>query len=340
MAPSRKPVLVALVAVAACLLGTAGVGAGALRAAPGGRPAGPCLARQPAGTPIILAASLQPVLSGALVAVEVCVDHHGPYRFLVDTGSSVSVIAGPVASALGLHRAGPVLQAATALCPAKVTPVEVASWSFEGVPLHRQRLFSASLPALGGRRVDGILGSDVLSRFGAVRIDYRSGHLTLAGTEAPAPGRAAVAVVSGGNRPTPSRLVEKVRVRSPLTVITDVGSVVATVPVDLHGLRASLVVDSGAAISAVTPGVAAARHLRRLSRRVRVRGVGCSATVGTVESGPWSIDGHPLPKQGLALLPAGGAGLSGQGLLGSDVFRHYGAVVVDYRDARLLLEAG
>ena len=53
----------------------------------------------------------------------------------------------------------------------------MGSWSLEGVALAPQQLTAATLPQMGGKgEPDGLLGSDVLSRFGAVRIDFTPGR--------------------------------------------------------------------------------------------------------------------------------------------------------------------
>ena len=68
-----------------------------------------------------------------------------------------------------------------------------ASWSIDGVALEPQQLTAATLPQIGGKgEPDGLLGSDVLARFGAVRIDFAAG---------PWPCRAPRAPRSAGRRP-------------------------------------------------------------------------------------------------------------------------------------------
>jgi len=64
--------------------------------------------------------------------------------------------------------------------------VSVGSWSLEGIELAPQQLTAASLPQIGGKGEPvGLLGSDVLGRFGAVRIDFAAGTLVVAGAEDP-----------------------------------------------------------------------------------------------------------------------------------------------------------
>ena len=60
----------------------------------------------------------------------------------------------------------------------------MGAWSLDGVTLAAQQLTAATLPQMGGKGEPvGLLGSDVLSRFGAVRIDFAAGALVLPGPE-------------------------------------------------------------------------------------------------------------------------------------------------------------
>ena len=69
-------------------------------------------------------------------------------------------------------------------CTGTARPVSVGSWSLDGVGLAPQQLTAATLPQIGGKGEPvGLLGSDVLARFGAVRIDFAAGALVLPGPE-------------------------------------------------------------------------------------------------------------------------------------------------------------
>jgi hypothetical protein len=50
--------------------------------------------------------------------------------------------------------------------------------TYDGAPLRRRRASRLAL-RFGDRQAEGLLGSDVLSRFGAVTIDYAHGRLLL-----------------------------------------------------------------------------------------------------------------------------------------------------------------
>ncbi len=75
-------------------------------------------------------------------------------------------------------------------CIGNAQPVGVPSWSVAGVALAPQTVTAATLPDFGGAgQPVGLLGSDVLSRFGAVRLDFTAQTLTFGGPEGPATAR-------------------------------------------------------------------------------------------------------------------------------------------------------
>jgi hypothetical protein len=133
----------------------------------------------------------------------VCIDGQGPYPFLVATGAGSSVITPALARKLRLRRA-----AATSVrgvtCVATTPQVKVKYWSMGGVRLAGQEVLTAGVPSQGMKHPPkGVIGSDVLSRFGAVGIDYHTRKLTVLQREAPAPkgnlyvlGQAAVGVAA------------------------------------------------------------------------------------------------------------------------------------------------
>ena len=119
-------------------------------------------------------------------SVNVCIDGKGPFPFVLDSGAGQSTIDAGLARRLHLPAAGGATTFAGVGCTGSAQPVSVGSWSVEGVALAPQQLASATLPQIGGKgEPDGLLGSDVLARFGAIRIDFVAGTLVLGGTEGP-----------------------------------------------------------------------------------------------------------------------------------------------------------
>ena len=115
--------------------------------------------------------------------VNVCIDGQGPFPFVLDSGAGQTTIDAGLARRLHLSSAGPASLFAGVGCTGTARPVAVGSWSLDGVALAPQQLTAATLPQIGGKGEPvGLLGSDVLARFGAVRIDFAAGTLVLPGS--------------------------------------------------------------------------------------------------------------------------------------------------------------
>ena len=118
-------------------------------------------------------------------SVNVCIDGKGPFPFVLDSGAGQSTIDAGLAGVSTCPSAGPASLFAGVGCTGTARPVAVGSWSLGGVSLAPQQLTSATLPQIGGKgQPAGLLGSDVLGRFGAVRIDFAAGALVLPGGRA------------------------------------------------------------------------------------------------------------------------------------------------------------
>lgn len=106
-------------------------------------------------------------------------DGHDPMMFVLDTGSSTSVLDRAVAQRLSLPPIGPAQHVAGVSCGTATQPVHVDSWRVGTVPLPAQNLDGIVLAIPG---LTGLLGSDVLYRFGTITADYAGGRLILNGT--------------------------------------------------------------------------------------------------------------------------------------------------------------
>jgi hypothetical protein len=128
----------------------------------------------------------------AMALVPVYIDAQGPFPFAVDTGASRSLISGRLARQIGLPQAGPAGRVSGITGSAQAFPVRISSWSAGSIPLPPTQIAAMSPqsesaegqppPALRRRMVQapvGLLGSDVLSRFGKVAIDYDRSLLIL-----------------------------------------------------------------------------------------------------------------------------------------------------------------
>ena len=101
------------------------------------------------------------------------------YDFVVDTGSSQSVVASSVVAARHLGSTDQAQRQTTVCSTITVPLVRSGPWSIPGVTLHQQLLGSVSFGPIGADGTAGLLGSDQLKRFGWVIFDYRGGRLIL-----------------------------------------------------------------------------------------------------------------------------------------------------------------
>ncbi len=271
-------------------------------------------------------------------SVNVCIGGRGPFPFVLDSGAGQSTIDAGLAHRLHLGMAGGATMFAGVGCTGTAQPVSVGSWSVEGLALAPQQLTAATLPQIGGKgEPDGLLGSDVLARFGAVRIDFAAGTLALGGTEGPA--LQGTTPYTGPTGPAPVSLTHLQGTSVPLTVTPLPGDVSLNVMVRLErGPRRSFVVDTGSSQSVVSSAVARQQSLAGTDLAQRQATVCSIITVPLVHSGPWSVPGVALHPQLIGSTDFGAVSLGGtQGLLGSDQLRRYGWVVLDYTGGQLVL---
>ena len=115
-----------------------------------------------------------------LVIVQVTIQGQGPYAFALDTGASVSLIDQHLANTLQLPVAGSARPVSGIGGSEDVTPVQISRWSMGTVSLPSMSIVSGAFTQLGdSASVEGLLGSDVLSRLGAVTIDYDTSTVTI-----------------------------------------------------------------------------------------------------------------------------------------------------------------
>jgi predicted aspartyl protease len=129
-----------------------------------------------------VAVSLRVITTGGetLVIVPIKVNGRGPYDFVLDTGASSSTVSRSLTRRLRLPETGATAHVRGVAGDTVVPLVKVRAWTLGG-----QRLRGRSLPVidLGGNfgesQIGGLLGSDELRRFGAVRLDYKNRKLIL-----------------------------------------------------------------------------------------------------------------------------------------------------------------
>jgi hypothetical protein len=121
--------------------------------------------------------AFDPDADGAVV-VPVHVDGAGPFKFIVDTGSSHSTVSDTLAARLALRAVAKaeIMSAAGQIMRPVVRLGRTTAGEASRDGIQASVLPSADLQALG-RGVDGILGQDFLSAFDYT-LDYRRGRLT------------------------------------------------------------------------------------------------------------------------------------------------------------------
>jgi hypothetical protein len=272
--------------------------------------------------------------------LNVCIDGRGPFPFVLDSGAGESTIDAHLAHRLHLARAGPAEEFAGVGCTGSAVPVAVKTWSAAGLALAPQQLTSATLPGIGGKGEPvGLLGSDVLSRFGAVRIDFGTQTLTFGGPQGAVPSRT-VPVVGPVGPPPPAVLTSGgAGTTVPLTVVLTPGDVSLNVPVRFgRGRSRGFVVDTGSSQSVVASFVASQVRMAGSDLAQRQTTVCSVITVPLVHTGPWSVPGVTLHQQLVGETNFGPISSGGvEGLLGSDQLIRYRWVVFDYSGGRMIL---
>jgi hypothetical protein len=272
-------------------------------------------------------------------SINVCIDGKGPFPFEIDTGAAFSVIAASLARSLELPDSGTAKTASGLGCVLTTQPVSVSSWSLAGLSLAPQSLISATSPAIGGRgNPVGLLGSDVLARFGAVRLDFAKRAMTLAAPEGPAPTGIAVNSMTG---PPPSGAVTNGQngTTVPATVVLAPGTAEMHVKVSFKsGPGWTFSLDTGSNGSFLSSSLAKMEHLAS-TNLLQNTGTACSTgNVPVVHSGSWSLPGVQLHPDLLDSLPIDAVNTGGAyGTLGSDQLVRFGWVILDYSGGRLIV---
>jgi predicted aspartyl protease len=115
-----------------------------------------------------------------LIEAPVTINSHGPYHFIIDTGASVSVVDTALADQLGLPVVGVGQPVSGVGGVETATPIQVNAWQLGKLKLPAAAVVKGDLPGTEhGQGLQGLLGSDILSRFGKVSIDYSQATFTV-----------------------------------------------------------------------------------------------------------------------------------------------------------------
>jgi predicted aspartyl protease len=112
--------------------------------------------------------------------VPVYVKGHGPYAFLLDTGSSISSVSRQLAARLSLPQTGKTARISGVASTSRAPLVSITDWRLGRYRLAPEAIVALNMPLSSADSVAGLLGSDELRRFGEVTIDFRRLRLQLA----------------------------------------------------------------------------------------------------------------------------------------------------------------
>ena len=114
----------------------------------------------------------------SLVAIPVFLNGRGPYRFLLDTGATKSLLSSVVASRLNIRTTSPqALITASGVAAAAIGSID--SVQVGTVRLVRTQIAVVDPHFLRSLHVDGIIGADFLKQF-KISIDYTHKILSIA----------------------------------------------------------------------------------------------------------------------------------------------------------------
>jgi hypothetical protein len=285
------------------------------------------------------------VSRGGVIVANVCIGGEGPFPFLVDTGGSTTLVDSSLAARLHLALVDGPRTVSSFTCKRQISFAAVSHWSVGDTTLLAQTVEVGTVQSPALPNLDGVLGSDTLSSFGAVRIDYRQDTLTLGRQTAPLRSD-----VAGGSGPpsVSAPLTEGTSFASPMPVkvVSDTLSpqhlqligVRPTVELSFGTDQFTLTLDTGAGTTNLGPSVVKRLRLAPAGAPgAAFAGLDCPVVVNHYTMGPAMLGKVLLPQQtvGSNFTPPGTVGGIGSGTL-----INYNPVLVDYTDGELFLGQG
>lgn len=115
-----------------------------------------------------------------LALVPVYIRDQGPFAFALDTGASQSLVDREIVDSLGLPVIGETREITGVAGVTSAELIRLEEWRVAEVPLPETTAITLDLPEpSSGQALRGLLGSDILSRFGAITVDYEQQRLIL-----------------------------------------------------------------------------------------------------------------------------------------------------------------
>jgi hypothetical protein len=285
------------------------------------------------------------VVGHAAIVANVCIGGEGPFPFLVDTGGSTTLVDSSLAARVHLALVDGPRTVSSFTCKRQISFADVSRWSVGNMTLLPQTVEVGTVQSPVLPNLDGVLGSDTLSSFGAVRIDYRQQTLTLGPRSAPLRSD-----VAGGSGPltVPASLAEGTSFATPMPVKVvsqnlsphhlRLIEVRPTVDLSFGTNRFKLTLDTGAGTTNLGPSVVKKLRLALAGRPgAAYAGLDCPIVVNHYTMGPAMLGKVQLPEQtvGSNFVPPGTVGGIGSGTL-----VNYNPVLIDYTDGELFLGQG
>jgi hypothetical protein len=219
--------------------------------------------------------------------------------------------------------------------------VETPVLHLQAVAIAAQQMVRANLSNWSGKSVDGVLGSDILGRFGAIKLDLTNHTLTFPGAEGPGPVSHALIIGKVGAAPPASLLTGLSAAKVPLTIVQSPGSIAAFTNVSVANQGPyPFLVDTGSPTSSIS-AVTGLHLAADKGTGTAPGGIGCAGSVPKLV--PTSVGMGSAPPSTLALHAVKISGPQRTGIVGAlglDALGNYGAIIVDYEGADLALASG
>jgi hypothetical protein len=281
----------------------------------------------------------------AVIVANVCIGGEGPFPFMVDTGDATSLVDSSLAARLHLALVDGPRTVTSFTCKRQLSFAALSRWSVGNATLLPQTVEVGTVRSPVLPNVDGQLGSDTLSSFGAVRIDYRQQTLTLgpqrdplrsdvAGGSGPPSVSASLTAGTSFASPMPVKVVTELLSPDHL-LLTKVRPIV---DLSFGPNRFPLVLDTGAGSTNLDPSVVKVLRLAPAGAPgAAYGGLDCPIVVNRYTMGPAVLGKVQLPEQTIA------SNFTAPGIvggIGSGTLINYNLVLVDYTDGELFLGQG